>query len=271
MEPKLLVIGGVMRGGTTLLHDILSTHPAIALFSRELRALKWCGLSVPAHLARVQHHLFLAKRWLRHPGFPREVYRYLWHLVRVSGPFRGAVTVDLCHRAFAAALERPGSLYVGDKYPDYVFGCRHFLQESDCRVILIVRDPRDVVASILVRIREGDWAGKRWARPYATVAGACRYWNEAAGIMATVNRANRFEQANEEPAGALVIRYEDLVTATQSVVDGIARYLGVDAGGFAANSAHARSLGKYVHRLEASETREIEQKTAPLMAAFGYT
>jgi len=261
MVPKLLVIGGVMRGGTSLLRDIIGTHPAIAVFSSELLALIWCGQPILPHLARVQHHLLLENRWLRYPEYPREVYRYLWHLAWGNGLFRGPVTVEMCHRAFAAALAKPGCIYVGDKYPDYVFHCQHFLHQPDCRVILIVRDPRDTVASILFRIRKGNWAGKRWVRQYSTVAGASRYWNEAAAVMANMNR---------QQSGALVIRYEDLVTATHSTIGRIARYLEVDAGGFVSGSAHGHSVGNHVHHLETGEAREVERETATLMAAFGY-
>lgn len=261
MEPKLLVVGGVMRGGTTLLRGVLASHPAIALFSRELRALAWHSQPLLLHVARVHHHLFLANRWIRHPEFYRQVYRYLWSLLRENGLFREQVTVDMCHDAFAACLAQDGKLYVGDKYPDYVFHHQKFTQRPDCRTLLIVRDPRDVVASILQRIRKGDWAGRSWAKKYSSIDGASHYWNEAAQVMASLNHSN---------SGALVIRYEDLVMAGRDTVARIAGYLELDPGGFNSSAGHGSSLGKHKQNLDEREVREIEKKTAGLMAAFGY-
>lgn len=261
MEPKLLVVGGVMRGGTTLLRGILASHPAIALFSRELRALAWYGRPLLLHVAQVHHHLLLANRWIRHPEFYRQVYRYLWCMLRENGLFGERVTVDMCHSAFAACLAQDGKLYVGDKYPDYVFHHQKFVQRPDCRMILIVRDPRDVIASILQRIRKGDWAGRSWAKKYSSVDGASHYWNEAARVMASLNHPD---------SGALVIRYEDLVTAGHDTTARIAGYLELDACGFNSSAGHRNSLSKHKQNLDEREVREIEQRTASLMATFGY-
>jgi len=250
-----------MRGGTTLLRTVLASHPGIALFSNELRALTWCGQPLLAHSARVHHHLFLANRWVRYPEFRSQVYNYLYRLVRANGLFRGQVSVDMCRRAFAASLAQAGTVYVGDKYPDYVFHCQEFIQHPDCRVILIVRDPRDVVASIIHRIRKGNWAGQSWVKEFSSIDGACQYWNKAAQIMACLQLPK---------SGALVIRYEDLVMARANTVAQMADYLEVDPGGFDGSPGHLLSLGKYKMSLNASEVLAIEQKTATLMAAFDY-
>ena len=250
-----------MRGGTTLLHTILASHAAIAVFARELRALIWCRQSGLGHILRVHHHLLLGNRWFRYPQFRRQVYRYLWCIIRENGLFQSQVGVESCHRAFAACLADSGSLYVGDKYPDYVFHCEEFIHRPDCRVILIVRDPRDVICSIFDRIHSGNWAGRSWVKKYSNIRGATNYWNMAARVMADLNTSK---------SGVLVIRYEDLVQQTRKTVSRISDHLEVDSGGFDISSTHAKSIGKHTRILEAAAIHQIEQNTLTLMNSFGY-
>lgn len=261
VEPRLLVIGGVMRGGTTMLQSLLASHRNVALFAREMRALSWCGQPGLIHALRVHHHLLIGKRRFRHPEFRRQVYRYLGSFIRENGLFQKSVGVELCHRAIASSIARADSLYVGDKYPEYVFHTGDFINRPDCRVILIVRDPRDVAGSLFHRIRNGDWAGKSWAKQYSSLDGACQYWNEAARVMAGQNHPD---------SPALVIRYEDLVMQTQSTVDRISAFLQIDPDGFDLSPIHSKSIGKHAFSLNAAEIRRIEQETSILMTAFGY-
>ena len=50
----------------------------------------------------------------------------------------------------------------------------------------------------------------------------------------------------------------------------IAGYLELDACGFNGSAGHTNSLSKHKQVLDEREVREIEQRTAGLMATFGY-
>ena len=259
--PRLLVVGGVMRGGTTLLRSMLSSHPRVTLFARELRALSWCGVSGAVHALAVHQHLWSSGRRIRDSQFRNQVYGYVWRLLRQNGIFGRVVGVGTVHRVFTACLANPSSRYVGDKYPDYIFHYPGFIHRADCRSIFIIRDPLDVVSSILHRIRHGGWLGKGWVRDYASIEGATAYWVDVATAMADLLRLD---------GNALVIRYEDLVLATRPTVEVIAEYLDLPVEGFDTEAPRAASIGKHTQTLNAQEIREIKQRAATLMASFGY-
>ena len=250
-----------MRGGTTLLSDLLNSHSKIAIFERELRALMWSGLSGGLHTLLVLRHLYSSLARVRDTRFRHQVHRYIREMLRQEHILSRAVGSESIHRAFCACLANTSTRYVGDKYPNYIWNYPSFIRKPDDRTIFVIRDPRDAVSSIIHRTRSGDWAGKKWASEYSSIEGATAYWADVATAIADVRTLG---------GNSLIIRYEDLVLETNRTMQTIANYLEVPVEGFDQSPVHANSIGKHKRVLKTREIRQIEQAAGALMAVFGY-
>lgn len=159
---------------------------------------------------------------------------------------------------------------------------------ADCKVVVSVRDPRDIVASQLeIAIKERKVAPGQHGEA------------DIGRLAAAVMRA--YESClPAAPAGSdrlCFVRYEDLVAAPRDVVAGLARWAGLDLAGFdpanawahslrdyaadrAAGSAYVTELfgkavsdqrvGQYRKALRPADVAAIERICQPLMAAFRY-
>ena len=258
--PDLLVVGGVARGGTEMLSALLNSHHQIHLMSRELRALRYCNLATWAHLAAVHQAFLNPLNRVRDQRFRRQVYRYLWAIMR-GHRLSEQTTLDRIHGALASALADGSTRYVGDKYPDYAFLYPQYIHRRNTRCIFIYRDARDVVASLLARLRRGDWRQRGWARQFDTIPKATEYWLAVMNVLQDLTRLE---------SNALVIRYEDLVLETQQTVGTIAGHLEVAAAGFDSGIPTSSSIGRYRGRLTPDEIQTVERLAGPMMATWGY-
>ncbi len=258
--PALLVVGGAMRGGTSLLQRLLDSHPLVQLMERELRALRYADLATWAHAAAVHQSFTTPLHRIRDAVFRRQVYRYLSRILRGHRLYE-LTTIDRIHEALAGALANATTRYVGDKYPDYVLMYPPFIHRPNTRCIFVHRDPRDVVASILDRVHHGDWKGHQWTTRYDTVEKATDYWCH---VMQALGDVQRLE------TNALVLRYDDLVLRRADAIGSIARHLDLPDDGFDTTLAHAESVGRYRQRLTAAQVEIIEQRAGAMMELWGY-
>jgi len=249
-----------MRGGTSLLHHLLDSHPRIQLMARELRALRYADLATWAHAAAVHQSFTSTLNRIRHTQFRRQVYRYLWCIVRGHG-LHELTTIERIYAAFAFALADTDTRYVGDKYPDYVLLYPQFIHRPDARCVFVYRDARDVVASIVERIQRGDWANRKWATRYNTIEKATDYW---LSIMQALQDLQRLE------SNALAVRYEDLVLRTAETIGLIARHLELSEDGFDGRLPDPSGIGRFRERLDRNQVDLIERRAGPMMEAWGY-
>ncbi len=122
--------------------------------------------------------------------------------------YRWEVTREI--RAWERAAQRAGCDMVVEKTPNHVVHLRRILAwVPDARIIGVIRDPRDVAASLSERNRSLETAIAKW------VAAAM-----VLDVVASV------------PWG-IVVRYEDLVAEPRAVLDRLAGFLGrrLDPGG----------------------------------------
>jgi hypothetical protein len=200
--PLVLVVGA-QRSGTTWLQQLLSAHPQIAagyesnLFSKYLKdawALWWTE-----EADRRQH------------GGTKGLAAY------VTIDEWAGLLASVASRVFRNVLNaKPGAVLVAEKTPDHALYLRmvRWLFPT-VRVIHMVRDARDVVASVL------DASARPWGEGWAPsdAGAAAEMWVQ-------------WVTAARQDAGAwrdfhLEVHYESLAAAGPSTLDRIFRFLGV--------------------------------------------
>jgi hypothetical protein len=200
--PLALVVGA-QRSGTTWLQQLLSAHPRIAvgyesnLFSKYLKdawAIWWSEDS-----AR------------RRTGGTRGLAAYV--TVEEWAALLGSVARGVFRNVLR---EKPGAELVAEKTPDhalYLPMIRWLFPKV--KVIHIIRDGRDVVASLLAA------AAKPWGAGWAPseVAEAARLWVE--WVLAA------HQDALTYPDLHLEVRYESLRATGPETLGGVYRFLGV--------------------------------------------
>jgi hypothetical protein len=200
--PLVLVVG-VQRSGTTWVEQLLSAHPQIAagyesnLFSKYLKdawAIWWTEAE-----ARKRHG---GTKGLATYVTVEEWAALLGHVAR--GVFRNVLR------------EKPGATMVAEKTPDhslYLPMIRWLFPKA--MVIHVVRDVRDVVASLL------DAAGRPWGEGWAPAdaKAAAELWVK--WVAAARHDAETWPDFHHE------VHYESLVAAGPESLDGIFRFLSV--------------------------------------------
>ena len=169
-----------------------------------------------------------------------------------------------------------------------------FLMEAlpESRMILLVRDPRDVVSSSLDATREGSWQKEQRraagsgnkalsaSRPDAVVKRSARKY------LRNMERARQAYDAHEGPRTQ--VRYEDLLADTPGAMRRVYSDLGIEAGGDALARAvekHSweaipedmKGQGKFYRKaspggweedLTPGQVEMVEEICAPLMEGF---
>jgi hypothetical protein len=233
MSAPLMVLAAGQRCGSTLVQRLLSSHPKVLVWGehagqlREIlgvgdRLTEWTtGLGELGRLgyARSGHQSFMAN----------------------MTPEAGAV--DDAVRAFVEVLfARPaaeaGRPVWGFKEVRYGLAEASALRAlfPDCRVVHIVRDPRDILRSLEV------WERGDWQRADTEVA--IRDWTRVG--------ASFWSPDAEAPSWVLRVRYEDLIADPAGWCTRIAEHCGLeeellDARVFG-RRIHAVGLGGRVHR-----------------------
>ena len=204
VAPAPFVVG-VSRSGTTLLRLMLDAHPDLAIpaetrFLPELFAL----VGVGAGPDPITDFLTAHERW---GDFGLDAGELRRRIAELSRPSPGAVA-----RAFYELYaEGQGKARWGDKSPPYVSAMpviRAALPEA--RFIHLIRDGRDVAASLLARpwgMRKPRRIARRWVRE--------------------VTRARR-DAAGMPPGCYLETRYEDLVAEPDRVLREICSLVELD-------------------------------------------
>ncbi len=149
------------------------------------------------------------------------------------------------------------------------------------RAVHIVRDGRDVVASLLERgwlqasQADADDAGLRYGAH-------ARFWVEPQRTdeFARASEATRaawawrryVTAARRSPERTLEIRYEDLAADPSAAAGVLAAHLGSDPGPLARALAlvHGRSVGRWREALSPQQVADVEREAGPLLRELGY-
>jgi len=260
-----LIIIGHHRSGTSLLRGLCHSHPEIVL-TNEFGNF---------HLLDKPYNTyarFILKRWWKKQNAPLlyppstlgtkikgfnllQNFSLTAHfLFRVFRHQNGCVDVP----AIEASLKDifPQASIVGDKYPDYWFKLDQLSKIDSLKCLFIYRDPRDLASSVVKKART-EWR-ESWPEQLQDVRSVARRWV-------------RLVEAMERNTKQIhVIRYEDLVTNPQCVLQGVGDWLGVEPAGFQHQSVHAGSIGKYRSGLNEQEIDSIVEIAGDTMQRLGY-
>lgn len=260
-EPAPFFVSGAVRSGLTLVRSLLDAHPEIT-----------CGPDagvVSLALGARDFENTLGELHERHFGLPPEFVRQ---------NFATAIDAILSSRRRAA-----GKRSVGEKSAATisVFSTLGALFPR-ARFIHVVRDGRDIAASLLTR----NWVDPRTGRAFdycRSPIAAAKFWSTAAafGLAAETALGERL----------LRIRYEDLVRDPVSATARLFAFLDASrcdeaisfgSRGFEISDAEresaedlskpidARFVGRWRRDLSASDAQQIAKAAAPALKAFGY-
>ena len=198
-------IVGVPRSGTTLMRDLLSRHPQVAMPQDEFQLIpfliKLFGLKAALDDTDVDRYLAILKRsaFYHH----RKVDTPLRNWRPTSSTLPEIITETLRH--FAPEVIHSDLRYIGDKTPNNLLHLNAISEAfPGCKFVHVVRDPRDVALS----------ARKAWKKSLTRVA-----YQWQCGVLA----ASDF--AREHPETILTVRYEDLLADSRNVLSSVCEFL----------------------------------------------
>ena len=261
LQPRMLMVCGHPRSGTTMLATVLSSHPEIGM-TFELHNLLGVGKPFWQHVRLLRRN----HRWRRPPfkirgsrrGRRRSLVgailfaRYLLGLLRQG---RKPIDLDCMRRVLHGIF--PRAQVLGDKYPRYVFHLDRFAAVPDLLIVVIYREARDVVRSAIEKSKK-SWRRTSYGRRFATPTSAAKSWVRAIESM----------ERNRERIH--VIRYEDLVRQPETVLRDLGRYLEVNAEGFKPSIIKQDRGGKHKKGLSDADQATVVQVAGEAMRRQGY-
>lgn len=263
-----IVIFGSGRSGTTLIREILNQHPLINVLPETgFYDRLWSA----RHLLGTPRCRDGLVRWLYYLLFQSydpamSVYRpYLADVIEEFTITPPSDENELFVRFAQILGEKKGKIIHGEKTPRHLLYWRKILEEvPNSRVILMVRDPRAVVASMLKR---GDLASEAWR--------AAVEWRLFAETTKQIMSSN---------AGRVkVVLYEELIRDSVSTINSICEFLDIEyhpvmeRGGVSNSSYNAGapgifsdSLDRWKIELSKTEIQVVERISGPELAKYGY-
>lgn len=270
----MFYIFGSPRSGTTLLAQCLNAHSQLVVPNETDFIIPVAFLCDRIREPIVGREL-VVKTIINGTAFGRSVGRYL-------DPLEISELVRTCEYTPSGIIEaiyqrvarKAGKRLAGDKSPNDLLFLRILLKSegisSETRIVHIVRDVRDVCASI----GERGWI-KDMDRYFP------RFWNNANLYLRSVYR--------DRPGQYLCLRYEDLVVEPEQQLSRVFAHLGCDfepavldpanrdpslsrqaAHGHLRDSISSRKVGRYRTDLSSEQIAEYERQAFEGLAEFGY-
>ena len=261
MLKKTIIICGHPRSGTTLLARICNGHYNLRM-TFEFGNFKYIGTPYS------NYQKYILKRWrikknitvLKHGkgNSKNKLHSNLFiirYLLKIYKNKNGCVDLNVIKNTLCEIF--PEALIVGDKLPGYYRNLDKFSKLDSLNCMIIYRDCRDVVRSVLQQ-RRTVWRYKKFNKKHYSLENAVRNWLKAIEIM---------EQNNDK---LYIIQYEDLVKNPDSVLSGVGEWLNIDPSGFKTDMIRDTSIGKYKNHLSESDQKKIIELAGPAMMRYGY-
>ena len=253
-----LIICGVPRSGTTMLQRVCNGHPELAI-TRETRIFAFPSAPFWRHARNFSGNTG-RRAWSEwRSGYRRGLRPPLWFTLRYLTALLSARSAVIETEARESALRKlfPKARIVGDKYPGYVFDLDELASDDRLSCLVIYRDARDVTSSTLHAVRT-VWKGLPFTVNVDTVEKTVHRW--VFGI----------EKMQRHRSQIHAVRYEDLVGDPESVMAGVAEWLGVNSRGFPLEEVHGASIGKYRSSLTPEELEVVLDIAGAKLAELGY-
>jgi hypothetical protein len=206
MRTPIFVVGAP-RSGTTLLRVVLDRHPQIAMWPGESAFFRrvYDRRAAFGDPADIRNRERVVKAYLQIEPMHRlglDLGALGRRMMEEGGSWEALFAAMLRH--YASVQGKP---HAGEKTPAHIFRV-DILRAwfPGCAIIHIVRDPRDMVSS-LVRM---PWSNR-------SVRFAARTW-------ARSNAAGRAAAGGDD---YLLVKYEDLATSPEAALDRMCRHIGV--------------------------------------------
>ena len=256
-QPRVVVVGGHVRSGTTMMGQVLNTHPDIVAM-HELRAFSRLKRTWFGHMRGIQHRDLIPLPPNAAQGFDNRSRLRTWWFMAKYGLFLLPHFWWIRYEDVRRALQRcfPCASVVGDQSAQSHSQLFVLSRHRDCRVIIMQRDCRDVAQSTLRSVR-GPWAKAR----------GMGQWDVATIATRWVRMMDRLDRTHDR---IMVVRYEDFVADPVSAAARIGPYLGVDPAGFRTDFVRQDSVGKHRHALSEAELAKVMEIAGPTLQRLGY-
>ncbi len=266
MTPATFIVGHP-RSGTNLLRALLDHHPNLLVIPFETHLFDWARSGDP--VTAVLDRTYLWTTIHRHrPSMSREeVEEVLERAFRQTREPRARLLALV--EGWRELTGAPQNTRWVEKTPRHLYECDMLLRwfPEDARVLVMRRDPRDVIASALKQ------------KPSRTIF-----------QMALTGRlAHRIVTEHEQDPRFLVIAYEELVRDPSRVMQTVCRFLDVPYDPVVAtptvlgaaysgnsrfdadlNGVSEEAMGRYHDVLSRSQLEKTEALLAPVLSAGGY-
>jgi hypothetical protein len=265
LETPIFIVGAP-RSGTTLLRNMLNRHPAIAICREtDFQRLVYARRRAFGNIGDLQNRQRLVREYLGTPRVQRlrlNLPELEKTLLREGTSYEGLFAALL--RFYAQAH---GKRRCGEKTPRHALFTETLCQwYPGARIIHLLRDPRDVVASLL----RMPWADRN-------VVGNARLWL----------RSNLAAGRSRHRPQYLMVRYEELVTSPEQEVSRVCGFVGEefcaamlvsdrDPRGEqpwyrrAEERVTTERIGKWREQLTSKEAALVEWFVGRHMQTFGY-
>lgn len=213
-EQELLLIGGYMHSGTTLLHNILISHPQILESYKETKILEWNAVWQAKYDNTINKLNFLNEKILHEDSLDydfnsttEDVVMDLFSLLRYKAQKKN------CKYYLEGS---PNNYLLLDKIPS----------DLNYKLFLITRDPRDIIASIKKRITSKNFGNASELKG--------RLSNHYSFILYVLSIRKSFKKMNMLIGKKNVFStdYYELTNYYERTINRIASFLTVESEGF---------------------------------------
>lgn len=251
----LLLVSGFPRSGTTIMTRLLSSHADLRVsfefhnlrvgvpyreYIRTLRKNWW-------HRRIVQSDLYLPRKKTK----IESMYFFYYFRLLMLRHFGKTITADMVRDALYRIY--PDALYVGDKWPRYIYDIEGMTAIEDCKRVVMYRDVHDVVPSYIKKFLKGT-------DPYDVDAAreAAQNWNLAMqGIKTHHDKMH-------------LVRYEALLQSPTETMQALADYLEIDVNKFDTDILFDSNSGKYKSKLSDEQIEAIRGVASDMIDEWGY-